>query len=465
MAIARPDRMFALFALVGGLLLAILLPPGLGGNETLNLRRIAALAAGEMLVRPVAVPGGIVRFLDQMDRRFPDGAAPPFGYGAQDWRNAAGIALDAAHPAVLAPNPIAVLHPISYLPQVPAFWLGQRVGLPPVALLYLCRLAGLLAGVGLTMLAVRQMPRHASLLAAIALLPTLLYQRSVVDADQFTVALALLFGAMLLRDALASGAIAPRRLCWLGGMAFLLAQAKSAYLLLPLAAVAIPAARFASPRQRWAWLAVIILPGLACSLAWMVALKASYFAGIRYVTWSGVVDPDAQLQGMLAEPLGYIAVLARTLLSGPFLAQLVLGPVGIIGPGVALAPWLFALLLLALAGLAASAPAAPPIARALRWIAGGIALATLGLILSLLYLQWTQAGGAVVDGFQGRYLLPLAPLLLALLPAGGARLPQPLAPWLSPPRLLAGIGLFSVAGTLQAAWAAFVAPRAVPFLF
>jgi hypothetical protein len=451
----RADRIFAAFALVGGLLLAALLPPGLGGNETLNFRRAAAIAAGEMLVRPVAVPGGIVRFLDQMDRRFPDGTAPPFAYGARDWRNAAAIPLDAAHPAVLAPNPIAVLHPISYLPQVPALWLGQRLGLPPVALIYLCRLAGLLAGVGLTLLAVRQMPRHGALLAGIALLPTLLYQRSVVDADQFTVALAMLLGAMLLRDALADGAIGQRRLCWLAGIAFLLAQAKSAYLLMPLAAIAIPAARFGSPRQRMMWLALIIAPGLVCSAAWMLALKASYFAGISYVTWSGLVDPDAQLAGMLAAPVDYLAVLARTLVSAPFLAQLVLGPIAIIGPGVALAPGLFAVLVLALAGIAA-APA-PATARGLRRVAAGITLATLGLILTLLYLQWTRVGGPVVDGFQGRYLLPLAPLLLALLPAGGARMPAALAALLAPHRLLLLIGAVSVAATAQTAWAAFLA--------
>lgn len=462
MARRSPELLFVLFSLVGGLLLIAMLPPGMSGNESFNFQRAATVAHGEMLVRPVAVPGGIVRFLESVAALYPEGAKPPYRYSHQQYEAAAAIPLDADAPQVLQPNAIAVLHPVSYLPQVPAIRLGEALGLSPVALIYVGRLAGLLVGVWLTALAIRAMPVHRALLAGIALMPTLLYQRSALDADQFTNPLAFLFLALILREAVGTGPLSRGRIGLLAGLAFLLCQAKSAYLLLPLAALLIPAARFASGRGRLAALALIILPGLLGSLVWMLALKASYFAGIRYVTWSGIVDPDAQLQGIIHDPLNYALVLLRTLFTGPFVAELLMGPIGIIGPSVMIPAPFIALLLLALAAVWKAQPAGlrPNRAATLTWVPL-IALATSGLILSLLYLQWTRAGGPVVDGFQGRYLYPLVPLLLVLLPdgrVGGA--PR----WLHANGGIAAIGTLSIIATSWTAWATFLAPGG-PFPF
>jgi len=67
-------------------------------------------------------------------------------------------------------------------------------------------------------------------------------------------------------------------------------------------------------------------------------------------------------------------------------------------------------------------PPLPPLARLLIVaIAIAIWLAT----ITYLYLTSSIAGGDVIEGTQGRYLLPLLPLLLATLRIRAVRVPMP----------------------------------------
>jgi uncharacterized membrane protein len=51
-----------------------------------------------------------------------------------------------------------------------------------------------------------------------------------------------------------------------------------------------------------------------------------------------------------------------------------------------------------------------------------IVAAFLVLTMTLLYVQWTGLGKDTIDGFQGRYLFPVLPLLLVLVRATPRRL-------------------------------------------
>ena len=44
-----------------------------------------------------------------------------------------------------------------------------------------------------------------------------------------------------------------------------------------------------------------------------------------------------------------------------------------------------------------------------------IALAIIGLVFTSLYIQWTETTEVVIKGVQGRYFLPILPLILLLL--------------------------------------------------
>ena len=414
---------FLLAAGLAGLILVLLIPPLAGGNERFNFQRTAMIASGRVSIGPTEVPRGIVRLLETTHAQFPQGRSPPYRYDFAQFDALAAIPLDADEPARLDPNPIAILNPVAYIPQVLAYRLGQAFGASPLWLFYLGRLAGLAAGLALTFVAIREMPQRARSLAMVALLPTIVFSRATLDADQVTNGLAFLFVAAVLRSASLPTPLTLGRVAFLAALAFFEAQCKTAYMVLLPLALAIPAARYGS-RARWALAsAAIILPGVIASALWMVSLKTGYFAGLRYDTAAGHVFPDAQTAAVLANPLGYLTVFARTVVDVHFLSMALVGLIGIFGPPVMM-PSLFILgalaaLILGLMGEGAmEKPAANAAFRALAVLAF---LAGAGLVLTLLYVQWTGLGASTISGFSGRYLFPLLPALLVFLPAKPVR--------------------------------------------
>ena len=358
----------------------------------------------------------------------------------------ASIPLRTHEPSVIPPNPIAVLHPASYLPHIPLMALGELLGLSPLVIFYLGRIAGLTAGVALTFLAIRIVPVHKNALASIALLPPVLFSRSTLDADQFTNGLAFLFLALVMREIGAKGRISSVTLAGLSIGGLILAQCKSAYLFLPLLALAIPVERFGSGRSKALAMTVIALPGLLGSVAWMVTLKQTYFQGLRYRTWSGLVLPDQQLNLILSQPLIYGEPVARTVFATPLLPKSVIEFLGVFGPPVMM-PTAFYPALAILTGSAIlseeRASQSPLHEWRTRALALSLALVTILVILTLLYIQWTRFQAPIVQGFNGRYFYPLAPLLLLFAPSSGiAFLGVPGRCWL----IL--VGLVSLGGTL-----------------
>lgn len=451
-----PEWLFALFALVGGIVLIGLIPPVGGGNERYNFHRAASVASGHLLVGPAVLPGGIAEFLDVSREKFREARSPPYSYSRSDFEKIAAILLQADEPRIVPPNPIAVLHPVSYLPQSAAIAAGQWVGLPPLALFYSGRLAGLLAGIALTFFAIRAIPIHRHALAAIALLPPILFTRSTLDADQVTVGLAFLFLAFVIREAAAVGRISSGALAGLAVGAFLLAQCKSGYLLLPLLSLAIPENRFGSVRAKLLACAIICVPGIVASAAWMIGVRLSYFDGIaQYRTWSGIVRPADQLQFILSEPLTYLRIVVATLFATPLVPKVVLEFLGVFGPPVTLPMPFYPIAGALVAGAIFSDrrfPRGPLTSWRTRLFALAIAAATILIIMTLLYLQWTQYKAPFIDGFQGRYLYPLMPLILLSIPAAGR-------PFLGVPAQywLVALGLFSIAATWWKTWETYLA--------
>lgn len=411
-----PQFIFAIVAFVAGAVLAALIAPVAGGNEEMNLQRAASLASGYALVGPAELPGGMADLLAATHKRYPEGASPPYSYSREEFDRLAALPLQKAEPKTVIPNPIAVLHPISYLPQVPAIKAAELLNVRPLWAFYIARLAGLVAGITLTFFAIRIMPVHKHLLAAVALLPPMLFSRSTLDADQFTNGLAFLFLAMVIREMLADGPIRAARLAGIAIAAFILAQSKSAYLLLPLFALAIPAARFPSLRHKLSWCAVIAVPGILVSLAWMIVLKSSYFNEIVYYTWSGTVRPKEQFDFIAAHPLQFAVIMLRTVFTTAFIPNVLIDFIGVFGPPVRIPVLFLSLVGMMLAMVGISEGQALRISAKAKALAACLVLATVVIILTLLYLQWTRYRGPVIDGFNGRYLYPMVPLLLILLP-------------------------------------------------
>ncbi len=447
-----PDALFLIFATICGLILLALIPPLAGGNETFNFQRVAGIAAFHPLIEPAEVPKGVTQLLDAAHAQFSPQTTIPMHYTGAQFATLAAIPLNRETLTTLKPNAIAVLNPVAYIPQVLVYWGGEAMGLRPLALFYLGRFAGLSTGIGLTYLAIRRLPYRQYALAAIALLPTIMFSRSTLDADQVTNGLAFLFVASLFAETAKSEPISGRAIAGLALLAFVVAQCKSVYMVLLFLAFALPVARFGSRRHWLLACLAIVVPGVLATLAWMVSVKLTYFAGIHYKTWAGDVAPDDQLAAMLRDPLNYGQVVLRTLFGSPLLPDALRGLIGVFGPPVALPPIIYGALLALFGGAVASegAEGRPRASALLRALAVVAFLAGAGLTLTLLYIQWTGVGRPIIQGFQGRYLYPLLPGLLVSLPA------KPVAIFgLQPSKWLALLGTLATASTLWLTYATY----------
>jgi uncharacterized membrane protein len=315
----------------------------------------------------------------------------------------------------------ALSTPAPYLPQALAALAGRQLGLRPLHILYLCRLANLLASLAVAWTAVRIAPFFRWLFAFLALDPMALFLRSTVSPDALIDAAALLLVAACL--ALAVETVEPaegearrsRRglVALLLGAVALLGLAKGAsYLLLPALVLLIPLAGPCRNRRRTAaLLSVVTVVSLAgAGLSTWAARRA--YVPLRPELGVDLARQTAEIARHPARFLGLAAVDAVR--HAPVYAIQFVGNLGWLDTPLP-APILlgYALLLLALALV--DGPPDFTLKTSGRLLVAAIAAGTFLAIAASQYLLWTPVGAPYIDGIQGRYLLPLAPVGALLL--------------------------------------------------
>lgn len=420
---------YALFALAFGLLFIGLTPPFGAGDETAHFERSYEIATGAALGAP-GLPAGMQAFIDDAFGKVKSGE-PVAGADFKRW---AATPLEAGT-SVPYPEPLrAVLRlhsPLCYAHLAPVAAAGLAAGSPPIVTFYLGRLAALLAGVFLVRAAIGAAPAmFRAPLAFLGLMPTTLVYFSALNIESLLIGLGFLFFALVARAAAAPRQrLTGRAVALLAATGFFLGQFKSGYLLAPAMALLIPASAFGS-RARWLGaMALIILPGAMASLAWAMVVKTAMLDGAVYSTFEGNrVAPGEQLAAVIADPAGYAGVVARTLFASDAPGAALKMFFGVGGwTNIPLAPPLYALLVGAFFLVLLSGEKPPAAMRSLygRTILGGVFLATGLAILTLVYFQWNGVGAATIEGFQGRYLIAVAPMLFALAPVQLSMLAAP----------------------------------------
>jgi uncharacterized membrane protein len=402
-----PVRSFAIVAGTAGLVLALAMPPGAAPDETRHLSRVFLMSEGRLDVPGLRPPRAFVpRSIPELYRGIEgeDYHTPPkhtIGEMAEllatplDPDRRVGIANAGTYP------------PTVYLAQLVGVAPGRWLGLSPAALIYLGRIASLAAWIALTALAIHLAPARRWTLALLSLTPMAVAGAASISADPATNAAALLFAACAARAVAGAGALAARDRNALLGAALLVGAVKPGYAPLALAALAIPPARCGGRAPQVALAGGVAAAMIVPSVAWLVWAKQSEpappIAG---------ADPVAQLRFVLADPLGFAAILGRTIWHGmpvywkTFVGEL--GPLIVKLPPVFYALW--AVLLAAVVALDG-----PPLAigRVQRgWLAAAFALSIVAMF-GMAYLGWNPVGAPAIAGVQGRYWAPAIAIVAA----------------------------------------------------
>jgi Predicted membrane protein (DUF2142) len=376
----RPVATFVVVALVFGVAMLFLTPPFQVPDEVGHFWHSYALARA--VVFPTVVAGRAIVELPQGAR---DIVAvlwvAPGTHTTFTGRLRSAMRLPYSSQRVPVKYPV-LYSPFPYLPQAIGCFVGDLFRLRPLATFYLGRLANLLGVIVVIGYAIRASEEMAWIVCVVGLLPMSVFLFASYSADALTIAFALLV-TVLARNPTAA----------LYPTAFALGLCKPPYLLIVLLA-------FATRRWRAATAAA------AAALAG--GIVAALFATGSFAAMRSGVNPAMQVQLMQREPGAVMRIVAHDLAenSSDYVEELVgrLGWLDIWLPRVA---YYAVLALLAAVAVTAgvSASASERITAAAIWVASVVAIELSD------FITWTLPGSQHIEGVQGRYFLPLLPLL------------------------------------------------------
>lgn len=322
------------------------------------------------------------------------------------------------------PKALSDISLLSELPQVrmPAAFgilVAKSLGLNHVCLFYAGRLFSFLFSALLVAIAVAIAPLGKNILMVVSLFPMTLQLLGSYSYDSATIGFTFLTIAFALRLIKSEGLVKLTELIGFVVLASLMAPCKAVYFGAALIALLVPAKRFKSNRQCWLFRAfVFFVPILS-----VLIVRASSLAG---AVGSDSTDGVSyySLATILGDPLGSYVMLCRTVES--------LGAFWLVNvPGDSLGwfqqdtsfpdyvPMLF-LLLLTLSSIRSKDDECTLSVSSRLLFVVLFLICSAGVVLSL-WLTWTESNELLIQGVQGRYFIPLLPMLVIALRTEGIR--------------------------------------------
>ena len=412
-----PHVAFLWIAGINLMLLCVLMPPFQVHDEFQHLFRSYQIGTG-VLLGPTrhGIPGGVIPIsLRELVRR---------DWGTlQLWR----IELPGRHPLLTTwrgfDQPLrpartrytefltAGYAPVLYVPQAIGVGLGRLLGVSPLALLLLGRIANAAAALVAIGFALRRMPFGAAPALAFALLPGAQIEFASVAPDASIIAAGFVLTALVL-DSNRHGGWS-RTDTIIGAISAVILGCKLVYL--PMMALGAPGIWREVRRAGWrgAWSGRLLLPQL------LIAVAGTGFGLIWFLLTAGHLStPDSTHHAIitksltiLTHPLPFLGLLAADIrIHG---MRYLLDFIGILGARtLLLPPFVYVLGLTSLIlGFAVSSVAGNP----RRAVDSGwylfVAVVSVMLIQTAMYLLNAKPGVWRIIGVQGRYLLPLAGMI------------------------------------------------------
>ncbi|HEY7939106.1 MAG TPA: DUF2142 domain-containing protein, partial [Acidimicrobiales bacterium] len=438
----RWDRWFLVLGIPFGLLLMVFLKPNLSPDAPFHFLRIDEIAHGHV-VSPRDRAGQAIASPD-------DCAAGVFTSMFSQWIDNSWHPSDAFHRIPCkARHPIvtsntALNSPVAYVPAVIGYRVGTLLGSSALGL-WLARLAGLATYLALCWAAIRLTPWGRPVLFLVALLPTSMTLAANLSADPLAISLGLLATALLLRLRVPRHDEVPDRtgrlLVALAACLFLLAASKNLYAPVVLTAFLVPADRVRTLGRRLAYGAGVVGSVALASGLWSVLVVDK----VRFILFWNGADSIRQKAWIRAHPVGYLRIVGHSLFGTWLLVNHTI-------PGMAAPAWwhlqsrapgvgestvslvvtvalivgAFLLACRPRSGTADEGGAGARLAsrreELLIWAVLGVILV---LVFALVVYGESVASAAdlrtnpVINYIEGRYFLPILPLLLLPLAARG----------------------------------------------
>jgi uncharacterized membrane protein len=414
-----PHRIFLWLALPLGLLYAWFTPPFQVPDEPNHFMRAWQLSQGQWIATVQdhrvggEVPASFMAFKGQMDRviagaRYTADSIAAFSRSLE------------THPRITVFadfNNTAQYSAVCYAPAALFLCVGNVLGCKVNTLLYGARISTLLAWILLVWCAIRLIPFCKWIFTACALLPMSLFINSAVHADAVTNGLAFLFIGYVLHLCVSEKTINAKTIVSLTALLILLALTKTVYATLAGLLLLLPVSKFSHRSHKWITVSILLLVTAITLALWTHVISRLYIPydaynpGFRmYAAMPPGTDMHRQAEWLLQHPSNIISVLRKSLALFP--QYHVPGYTGTFGWLDIVPPaWFSYLLFVVLLAIALLRDNSNSPSSVLRAACIVIFFITLCLIFLSQYLTWHGIGASQVRFIQGRYLIPVYPLL------------------------------------------------------
>lgn len=304
-----------------------------------------------------------------------------------------------------------------YLPQIIGVSIAMLLKLSRMWVMLLGSLCNLAAYLTLCYFAVKQMPRWKWTMVFAALVPMAMQQAGSLSPDGMINGMALLLIAQILRLILQEGKITRRQGIALAVTGIVQSPGKVVYILLLVLLMAVPAERFSSKGRKWGYVLGVLggaaLMTVLVQIPYMMnqaALAADGGTGYYTISW------------ILAHPFETIQIFLHTLMPSTFF-WLAETSVGSQLSGLTLnmeggMVWSFILVMLMSVYLLSHEGAARNLRPGERAASLGVAMLVILAVYGVMMISWTPMYAEGIEGVQGRYFVPLIPLVLVALDGG-----------------------------------------------
>ncbi|HNY02577.1 MAG TPA: DUF2142 domain-containing protein [Bacteroidales bacterium] len=416
----RAEWVFLIIALPAALVFAFITPPLQVPDEGNHFLKSYKIAEFNFSRQPYSAPASLVEL---------DSAFVHLHFFAGK-KTASDVILSHLGDPLQAARKVAVSPPeytLPYLPQATGIFFGKILHTSPLVMMYLGRLFNLLISIVILFFAIRIIPEFKWILVLLALMPKTVFLLGSLSYDSLTISLSFLTLAVFLYYAF--GAI--QKLGWkelavMGGLVLLLLLCKPPYFLLGLLFFFIPPRKFGALYKYL-----------------MIGIGVVFLAGVIFITWSRVsqsfqasgstapqevsassesspddlplIRPGEQMHNITKDVPGYIRMIFHSafVLHRHYFFNSFVGYLGWVDVELPeLLTWIYFLFLFTAGLFLYEGKVRLNIPH--RLLLAAMLFATFLVVETAMYLYATRPGRNEVFGVQGRYFIPMAPLVFML---------------------------------------------------
>ncbi len=305
---------------------------------------------------------------------------------------------------------VSVYSPVQYLPQAIGIKIADIFTDRTLVFAYAGRFMNMIVSITFIYLAIKLIPFGKKVLALIALFPIAIEGFTSLSPDAITLSVAFLLIAYILNMRLNKNIeqVHKKDYFIILGLSTVLALCKIVYLPIIFLVFILPFKLFKDKKHYFIFNGSLVIISTILNLVWLAI--ASYYLSLYD-------SSSSQLSVILSQPLSYLWTLLYTIFTNfdYYLLNMIglnLGWVDLVKLPAIL---IYGFITLMLISTFITKKPRKLLPKSLNIWFALISIGVIGLIFTSLFIQWTTVGSHIIEGVQGRYFLPILPLILFLL--------------------------------------------------